>query len=36
MKTRPNDRAAALFWYQRARELGVAEAEILLKGIQTK
>jgi hypothetical protein len=30
------DRAAAAHWYRRARELGVAEAEILLKGIQTK
>jgi len=30
------DAAAAVFWYRRARELGVAEAEILLKGIQTK
>jgi TPR repeat protein len=30
------DAAAAIFWYRRARELGVAEAEILLKGIQTK
>jgi hypothetical protein len=30
------DRGAAVFWYRRARELGVAEAEILLKGIQTK
>jgi hypothetical protein len=30
------DPAAAVFWYRRARELGVAEAEILLKGIQTK
>jgi hypothetical protein len=29
------DAAAAVFWYRRARELGVAEAEILLKGIQT-
>src|SRR5262249_3814239 len=30
------DPAAALFWYQRARELGVAEAETLLKDIQNK
>jgi hypothetical protein len=30
------DAAAAVFWYRRAREFGVAEAEILLKGIQTK
>jgi TPR repeat protein len=30
------DAAAAVFWYRRARELGIAEAEILLKGIQTK
>jgi hypothetical protein len=30
------DLKAAVFWYRRARELGVAEAEILLKGIQTK
>jgi len=30
------DAAAAIFWYRRARELGVAEAEILLRGIQTK
>jgi hypothetical protein len=30
------DRAAAVFWYRRARELGVAEAEILLMGIPTK
>jgi TPR repeat protein len=30
------DTAAAIFWYRRALELGVAEAEILLKGIQTK
>jgi hypothetical protein len=28
--------AAAVFWYRRARELGVAEAEILLQGIQAK
>jgi hypothetical protein len=32
----PGDAAAAVFWYRRALELGVAEAEILLKGIQTK
>jgi hypothetical protein len=25
-----------LFWYQRARELGASEAEILLKGAQTQ
>jgi hypothetical protein len=30
------DAAAAVFWYWRARELGVAEAEILLQGIQAK
>ena len=30
------DAAAAVFWYRRARELGVAEAEILLQGIQAK
>ena len=30
------DRSLALFWYQRARELGAGEAEILLKGIETK
>jgi len=30
------DAGAAIFWYRRASELGVAEAEILLKGIQTK
>jgi TPR repeat protein len=30
------DRALALFWYQRARELGVDEAEILLKSVQTQ
>ena len=30
------DRTLAVFWYRRARELGVAEAEILLKGIRTK
>jgi len=30
------DAGAAVFWYRRASELGVAEAEILLKGIQTK
>jgi phage shock protein A len=30
------DRALALFWYQRARELGASEAEILLKGVQTQ
>jgi TPR repeat protein len=32
----PGNRALAVFWYRRARELGVAEAEILLKGMQTK
>jgi hypothetical protein len=30
------DPAAAVFWYRRARELGAAEAEILLKYMQTK
>ena len=30
------DLKAAVFWYRRAKELGIAEAEILLKGIQTK
>ncbi len=30
------DAGAAIFWYRRASELGIAEAEILLKGIQTK
>ncbi len=30
------DRALALSWYQRARELGAVEAEILLKGVQTQ
>ena len=30
------DPAAALFWYQRAQELGVTEAETLLKDIQSK
>lgn len=28
------DLSAAVFWYRRARELGVSEAEILLKGIE--
>jgi TPR repeat protein len=28
--------AAAAFWYRRARELGIAGAEILLKGIQAE
>jgi TPR repeat protein len=32
----PGDAAAAVFWYRRAGELGVAEAEILLKGMQIK
>ena len=30
------DPTAAVYWYRRARELGAAEAEILLKDIQTK
>jgi TPR repeat protein len=30
------DLKAAVHWYRRARELGVVEAEILLKGIQPK
>ena len=30
------DSKAAAIWYRRAKELGVAEADILLKGIQTK
>jgi TPR repeat protein len=30
------DLKTAAFWYRRAKELGVAEADILLKGIQTK
>jgi hypothetical protein len=30
------DRALALFWYQRARELGASEAEILLRGAQAQ
>jgi len=30
------DGARATFWYRRARELGARDAEILLKGIQTK
>jgi TPR repeat protein len=30
------DRALAVFWYQRARELGASEAEILLKGAQAR
>ena len=30
------DLKTAAFWYLRAKELGVAEADILLKGIQTK
>ena len=30
------DSKAAAFWYRRATELGIAEADILLKGIQTK
>jgi len=30
------DSKAAVFWYRRAKELGIAEADILLKGIQTK
>jgi hypothetical protein len=32
----PGDRALAVFWYRRARELGASEAEILLKGAQAK
>ena len=30
------DLKAAIHWYRRAKDLGVAEADILLKGIQTK
>jgi hypothetical protein len=30
------DLKAAAFWYRRAKELGVVEADILLKGLQTK
>jgi hypothetical protein len=30
------DRNAALFWYHRARDLGVAEAELLLKPLEAK
>jgi TPR repeat protein len=30
------DPKAAAVWYRRAKELGIAEADILLKGIQTK
>jgi TPR repeat protein len=30
------DLKAAAFWYRRAKELGVDEADILLKGLQTK
>jgi hypothetical protein len=30
------DRALAVFWYRRARELGASEAEILLKGAQAR
>ena len=30
------DAAAAVFWYRRAGELGIADAEILLQGIPTK
>jgi TPR repeat protein len=36
LRTVQGDAAAAVFWYRRARELGVAEAEILLQGIQAK
>jgi TPR repeat protein len=32
----PGDRGLAVFWYGRARELGADEAEILLKGMQTR
>ena len=32
----PGDRALAVFWYQRARELGESKAEILLKGAQVR
>ena len=32
----PGVAAAAVSWYRRARELGVTEAEILLRGIQTR
>jgi hypothetical protein len=32
----PGDRALAVFWYGRARELGADEAEILLKSMQTR
>ena len=32
----PGDRGLAVFWYRRARELGADEAEILLKGMQTR
>ncbi|MBV9151019.1 MAG: sel1 repeat family protein [Alphaproteobacteria bacterium] len=30
------DPKAAIHWYWRAKELGIAEADILLKGMQTK
>jgi hypothetical protein len=30
------DRALAVFWYRRARELGASDAEILLKGVQAR
>jgi TPR repeat protein len=30
------DLSTALSWYRRARDLGVAEAEILLKSLETK
>jgi TPR repeat protein len=30
------DLKAAGFWYRRAKELGIVEADILLKGLQTK
>jgi TPR repeat protein len=30
------DLKAAAFWYRRAKELGIVEADILLKGLQTK
>lgn len=36
LRSIPGDPKAAIHWYWRARELGVAEAEILLKGMQTK
>ena len=30
------DPAQALFWYRRARELGVSEAEQRIKGLETR